>query len=610
MNHSSVCPSKIIAFVMAMVIIATASLHPNVARAEGEIVDAGVVGNGTPASCTEAALTTALAGGGTITFNCGGPKTILVITEKSITQNTTIDGGDVITITGGLATRLFSTVPGAGTSLEMRNIILDGAFSNNASGAAVRAFGPLTLTHITVQNSVAAPGYCGGAVLIGGDAFIADSTFSSNTAALGGGAICTRSLPTQTVQISNSFFSNNKATDTMLGLGGAVYADIASRPRIVDSVFLGNSAHFGGAAYVGPTARLDMQGTTANPIFSSKLQINGNSATEDGGALYNKGGTLVLTNAIITVNRTPTQTVLAGYGGAIYNEGVLTLTNAIVSKNEGRFGGGIFVGNSVTAQAVLDRVFVTRNVSGNLGGGMYMNTLTTTVTISNSGFHRNSAVGSGGGLARTNSQLKIYNSSFTFNAVSDANAVGGGLMLQTLPTGAFAGYVQMRNVTISSNSTNQSSGKGGGLYNFNSGVEMYFSTIVSNTNGVYSTGNGNSRFRSTVLQNPGFLNCDGDGTGSVSDDSHNYSTDSSCPLPTSQPGGARPDPLLGPFTFEFNGFITYHAPLPGSPLINAGASNCPTKDQIGATRLDDCDIGAIEFGGVLPRAYVPFVAKS
>ena len=39
---------------------------------------AGVVGSGTPGSCTDAALTTALAGGGTVTFNCGAnPVTIV-----------------------------------------------------------------------------------------------------------------------------------------------------------------------------------------------------------------------------------------------------------------------------------------------------------------------------------------------------------------------------------------------------------------------------------------------------------------------------------------------------------------------------------------------------
>jgi hypothetical protein len=39
---------------------------------------AGVVGTGTPATCTESAFDTALTGGGSVTFNCGGLKTITV----------------------------------------------------------------------------------------------------------------------------------------------------------------------------------------------------------------------------------------------------------------------------------------------------------------------------------------------------------------------------------------------------------------------------------------------------------------------------------------------------------------------------------------------------
>jgi len=36
----------------------------------------GQVGNGTPLSCNETNFDNALVGGGAITFNCGGPKTI------------------------------------------------------------------------------------------------------------------------------------------------------------------------------------------------------------------------------------------------------------------------------------------------------------------------------------------------------------------------------------------------------------------------------------------------------------------------------------------------------------------------------------------------------
>ncbi len=53
-----------------------------------------MVGTGTAASCTETALDTALAKGGIVTFDCGArPITIVVTSEKALTQDTVIDGG-------------------------------------------------------------------------------------------------------------------------------------------------------------------------------------------------------------------------------------------------------------------------------------------------------------------------------------------------------------------------------------------------------------------------------------------------------------------------------------------------------------------------------------
>src|SRR5258708_7276747 len=70
--------------------------------------DGGIVGNGSPGSCDETALHTALAGGGVITFDCGGPDSILILNQQVISQPTTIQGGGLITITGGATTRLFN----------------------------------------------------------------------------------------------------------------------------------------------------------------------------------------------------------------------------------------------------------------------------------------------------------------------------------------------------------------------------------------------------------------------------------------------------------------------------------------------------------------------
>jgi hypothetical protein len=107
------------------------------------------------------------------------------------------------------------------------------------------------------------------------------------------------------------------------------------------------------------------------------------------------------------------------------------------------------------------------------------------------------------------------------------------------------------------------------------------------------------------LDNPGYLNCDGDGTP-VTSNGYNHSNDNSCAL--AGPGdqnGLGLDPKLGPRQVSFTAF---HLPLAGSPLINA-ATNCSLFDQRYALRPDACDIGAVEFGGLLARAYAPIAVK-
>src|SRR5262249_15553940 len=151
---------------------------------------------------------------------------------------------------------------------------------------------------------------------------------------------------------------------------------------VLDSAFLTNSAHFGGAVYVAASGNLVMQGSPTSSPFASKLQANGNSATEDGGGIYKRDGKLKIAHAGITVNRAPMQTLLAGYGGGIYSTGTLTLTNGVLYKNEGRYGAGVFVGDTATGtKAAIDHTSFRSNMSGNLGGGLYSNSVTTAITV-------------------------------------------------------------------------------------------------------------------------------------------------------------------------------------------------------------------------------------
>src|ERR1039457_3615011 len=92
-----------------------------------------LVGTGTGASCTEVALTACLPGGGsfdgTVTFNCGGAATITVTSTKGIYPkypqtigDTSIDGGSLITISGGNSVGVFSV--GSGVKFTVQNLTI------------------------------------------------------------------------------------------------------------------------------------------------------------------------------------------------------------------------------------------------------------------------------------------------------------------------------------------------------------------------------------------------------------------------------------------------------------------------------------------------------
>src|SRR5437867_809245 len=84
-----------------------------------------VVGMGTSASCTEAKLDACLSGGGsfdgTVTFACGGAATITVTSTKTINLDTTIDGGSLITISGGGKVGVFSV---SGVTFTVENLTI------------------------------------------------------------------------------------------------------------------------------------------------------------------------------------------------------------------------------------------------------------------------------------------------------------------------------------------------------------------------------------------------------------------------------------------------------------------------------------------------------
>ncbi len=268
-----------------------------------------IVGTGTSASCTEAALNACLPGGGgfdgTVTFACGGAATITVTSTKIISADTTIDGGSVVTISGGGTVMVF-IVAGAGVTLALDNVTISGGNSVGAGGAIFNSRATLTVTNSTFSGNNAASVGDGGAIFNnGGTVTVTNSTFSGNSASRTGGAIFNTSGGTLTV--TNSTFSNNSAATD----GGAIL-DNSGTSTVTNSTFTGdNAGHDGGAIFNNSGSP-----TVTNSTFS------GNSAATDGGAIFN-GSTLTVTvtNSILANSTSGGNCSVSDRGGPITDGG-------------------------------------------------------------------------------------------------------------------------------------------------------------------------------------------------------------------------------------------------------------------------------------------------
>jgi predicted outer membrane repeat protein len=278
---------------------------------------AGVVGNGTPASCTDAALNTALAGGGTVTFNCGAaPVTIVVIGSKIISTSTTIDGGGLVTLSGG---GLYPIINSGGTiALTLQNLTLTGGQStgNNGSALATSPGVTLTMTNVTV-NGNGAVGAGDNAVSILGPATIQSSNFYSNE----GGAIA---ISGSSVSISDTTFSNNHSAL----FDGAAILLISGTLSVTGSTFSYNTASgaFGGGAIFS-------QG--AATIVNSTFYGNGHSSHQ-GGAITSSGAGAQLTLANVTISG---NVAVGGGGGVSVVSGAALAINTIFDGNTGNCAG-------------------------------------------------------------------------------------------------------------------------------------------------------------------------------------------------------------------------------------------------------------------------------
>ncbi len=312
--------------------------------------------------------------------------------------------------------------------------------------------------------------------------------------------------------------------------------------------------------------RLTISGNNTSRILATGANVvvnihglrftGGNGAgtlnTGRGGAIYNVGGTMVLTDSVLTSNS-------AANGGAMNNAAStgpavnanLTIVNCVVSNNSSTSSGAALQ-NFSTSTVHMRNTTVNNNTSSGTGIASAFQA-NGSVTITNSTFSGNSSPGgTGGGIYYNGTSLIVTNSTFAFNTAG----VGGGGVHRT--------------------GTNPTA-------NFRNSIIAYNSGAAANVDAFGLITSHGSNIIGTV----------GTSTGWVAADQQNV------------------DPLLSPLGFHGGSGMT-HFPLAASTAINMGdncvinatcaAGNPPVAvniDERGVTRPFGASVGvgAVEASG-------------
>ncbi len=352
------------------------------------------VGDGTAASCTEAALAAAAAAGGTIVFACGAqPVTITVTQTITFTAETVVDGANLVTLDGGGTTRILylgSNYNATTPRLTVQRLAFTrgmgpptGDDTARGGGAIYRDGGSLTVIDCSFDdNHAGATGQdlAGGAIygFGGGETVIVGSTFRNNSASDGGAVGSLNGNLT----VVNTTFDGNAATGTggnpgMGGCGGAVYMDGTHEMTSLCGVKILNST---AGAIGGGFFRVSNDHTGAFAMDRSTVDHNVVTPTTSGnaGGLYLEGLALDITNSTISRNQ-------AFYNGGIWiNTCSVQMTNDTIAENiaTGSNGGGVWLGNAPTG-TMLNCTIANNHATGMgvVAGGIFGGGLTLVNTL-------------------------------------------------------------------------------------------------------------------------------------------------------------------------------------------------------------------------------------
>lgn len=282
----------------------------------GQAVQA-TIGDGTAASCQTQdaanALSTAVAAGGVIDFNCGPEMVTIVVNTNATDQTVTVNGDGRVTLDGENLRQIFY-VYDAG-NLTLNDLILIDGNSGSGGGLAIGSQASATINR---------------------------SMFISNEAADYGGAIYNEG----TLNLNHSSLGSNIANND----GGGIYNN-GGIVNVMSSYLISNQAFNGGGM---------MSVDGAVNVEMSALRSN--MATGWGGGIYASGGSIQLVNNTFSNNR-------ADQGGGLYKTGTAVLTNNTFSENRADNGGALYNGGG--SSAIRNNIFA--NSLNEAGGSPSLN---------------------------------------------------------------------------------------------------------------------------------------------------------------------------------------------------------------------------------------------
>ena len=258
-----------------------------------------VIGRGTPAGCTSAAVVKAVAQGGVITFNCGSKPVTITMTATAKVKNTihrvVLDGGGKVTLSGGGKIRILymdtcDTKQGILTydcweqqwpQLVVQNLTFKNAYSATRQATGVQTYGGGAIFDM------------GGQLKVVNSAFIGNQCYSTGPD-LGGAAIRAYGMYMKTpVYITHDTFTGNSCSN------GAALSGLYANFYVINSLLTNNNAIGRGA---NPARPGTPGGGSGGAIYTDGDGYNmtidgtvmtGNTAREGGGAIFyvvNAGG--------------------------------------------------------------------------------------------------------------------------------------------------------------------------------------------------------------------------------------------------------------------------------------------------------------------------------